>query len=124
MLGYRVLVADDEPDVRNILRRLLLSDGFCVCEAGDGIEVLAAAAHCEINAIIIDILIPNMSGTEAIQKLHADPRYAKTPIILITGSSIVRPMARSYLLGDMILFTKPLDLDQVLATVQRAVQAF
>jgi CheY-like chemotaxis protein len=123
MLGYRVLVADDEPDIRDILRRLLLSDGFCVCEAGDGVEVLAAADHCEINVIVMDILMPDMSGFEAIQKLRADPRYAKTPIILITGSPLVRPMARSYQLGDMILFTKPLDLDQVLAMVNQMVQA-
>jgi CheY-like chemotaxis protein len=123
MLGYRVLVADDEPNIRNVLRRLLLSDGFCVCEAGDGVEVLAAADHCEIDIIIIDILMPEMSGTEAIQKLRADPRYAKTPIMLITGSPIVRPMARPYSIGDMILLTKPLDLDQVLTTIHQLVQA-
>ena len=123
MLGYRVLVADDEPDIRNILRRLLLTDGFCVCEAGDGVEALAAADHCEINAIIMDILMPEMSGTETIQKLRADPRYAQTPIILITGSPVVRSLTRPYQLGDMVLLTKPLDLDQVLATVHQMVQA-
>lgn len=123
MLGHRVLVADDEPDIRNILRRLLLTDGFCVCEAGDGIEVLAAADRCDLSVIIIDILMPEMSGIEAIQKLRADPRYAKTPIILITGSPVVRSLTRPYQLGDMILLTKPLDLDQVLATVQQMVRA-
>ena len=123
MLGYRVLVADDEPDIRDVLRRLLLSDGFCVCEAGDGVEVLAAADHYVIDAIILDILMPEMSGTEAIQKLRADPRYATTPILLITGSPTVRPMARPCQLGDMILLTKPLDLNQVLTMVQQMVRA-
>ena len=44
MCRARILVADDETDIRNILRRLLLSEGFCVCEAGNGIEALAAAS--------------------------------------------------------------------------------
>jgi CheY-like chemotaxis protein len=122
MLSYHVLVADDDPDIRDILRRLLLSDGFRVYEASDGTEVLAAADQCEINAIILDVLMPKMSGAEAIQKLRANPRYAKIPIIVITGSPIIRSLARPYQLGDIVLLTKPLDLDQVLATVQQMVR--
>src|SRR5690349_15597279 len=64
MIGNRVLVADDEPHIRNILRRLLLGDGFCVCEAGDGRETLAAAAHCDVDVIVMDILMPELSGAE------------------------------------------------------------
>jgi CheY-like chemotaxis protein len=123
LFGHRVLVADDEPDIRNILRRLLLNDGFCVSEAGDGHEALAAAEHCDISVIILDILMPEMSGAEAARRLRADPRYAATPIILITGSPIVRPLARPCQLGDMILLTKPLNLDQLLTTIHQAVAA-
>jgi CheY-like chemotaxis protein len=122
-IGSRILVADDEPDIRTILCRLLLSDGFCVCEVGDGSEVLVAADRWAPNLMIIDILMPEMSGTEAIQHLRADSRYATTPIILITGSPIVRPLERPYQLGDMMLLTKPLNLDQLLMTIKQMVQA-
>jgi CheY-like chemotaxis protein len=65
--------------------------------------------------------MPNISGAEAIQQLRANPRHATTPIILITGSPIVQPMLRPCLLGNMTLLTKPLDLNQLLTTIQQAV---
>jgi len=119
MCRARILVADDETDIRNILRRLLLSEGFCVCEAGNGIEALAAAEHCNIDLALLDITMPRMTGTEAVRHLRANPRYVGTPIILMTGNV---PTGVTSQLGDIMLFPKPLDLDQVLSAIQQAVR--
>ena len=119
MCRARILVADDETDIRNILRRLLLSEGFCVCEAGNGIEALAAAEHCDIDLALLDITMPRMSGTEAVRELRAKPRYATTPIMLMTGHA---PAGFASQLGDIILFPKPLDLSQVISAIKKAVQ--
>ena len=119
MCRGRILVADDETDIRNILRRLLLSEGFCVCEAGNGIEALAAAEHCDIDLILLDITMPRMSGTEAVRELRAKPRYATTPIMLMTGHA---PAGLASQLGDIMLFPKPLDLSYVISTIKQAVQ--
>src|SRR6476620_1077668 len=81
MCRARILIADDETGILNILRRLLLSEGFCVCEAGNGLESLAAAEHCDIDLALLDITMPRMTGTEAIRELRAKPRYATTPIM-------------------------------------------
>ena len=119
MCRARILVADDETDIRNILRRLLLSEGYCVCEAGNGIEALAAADHCDIDLALIDITMPRMSGTEAVRELRANPRHASTPIMLMTGHV---PAGIAGQLGDIMLFPKPLDLGQVLSAIQQAVR--
>jgi CheY-like chemotaxis protein len=119
MCGARILVADDETDIRNILRRLLLSEGFCVCEAGNGIEALAAAENCDIDLAILDVTMPRMTGTEAVRALRANPRYATTPIMLMTGHA---PAGMASQLGDIMLFPKPLDLIQVLSAIQQAVR--
>jgi CheY-like chemotaxis protein len=119
MCQARILVADDETDIRNILRRLLLSEGFCVCEAGNGIEALAAAEHCDIDLALLDITMPRMTGTEAVRELRAKPRYAHTPIMLMTGHA---PAGIASQLGDIMLFPKPLDLGQVLSAIQQAVR--
>jgi len=119
MCRARILVADDETDIRNILRRLLLSEGFCVCEAGNGIEALAAAEHCDIDLVLLDITMPRMSGTETVRELRANPRYASTPIMLMTGHA---PAGIASQLGDIMLFPKPLDLGHVLGAIKRAVQ--
>ena len=123
MCGHRVLVVDDEPDIRTILRRTLLNGGFCVCEAGDGIEALKAAQQCDISAILMDINMPRMSGTEAVRQLRLIPRFATTPIIIITANMNMVPDGRSGQVGDMLVFSKPLNLSQVLTAVQQAVLA-
>jgi CheY-like chemotaxis protein len=120
MCRARILVADDETDIRNILRRLLLSAGFCVCEAGNGIEALAAAEHCDIDLALLDITMPRMTGTEAVRQLRANPRYASIPIMLMTGHASAS-IARQ--LGDIVLFPKPLDLEQLLSVIQQAIRS-
>src|SRR5215468_3153664 len=101
MCRARILVADDESDIRNILRRLLLNEGFCVCEAGNGVEALAAADHCDIDLALLDITMPRMTGTEAVLKLRANPRHASTPIMLMSGNA---PSGSAGKLGDILLF--------------------
>ncbi|MEO7912244.1 MAG: response regulator [Roseiflexaceae bacterium] len=113
------MVADDETDIRNILRRLLLSEGFCVSEAGNGIEALAVAEHCEIDLMVLDITMPRMTGTEAVRELRAKARYATTPIMLMTGHA---PAGIASQLGDIMLFPKPLDLKYMLSAIKQAVQ--
>jgi CheY-like chemotaxis protein len=119
MCRARILVADDEVDIRNILRRLLLSEGFCVCEAGNGIEALAAAEHCDVDLVLIDITMPRMNGTEAVRELRANPRHANTPIMFMTGHA---PMGLASQLDDIRLFPKPLDLMQLLTAIRQTVQ--
>ena len=117
MCRARILVADDEADIRNILRRLLMSEGFCVCEAGNGIEALAAAEHCDIDLALLDITMPRMSGTEAVLQLRANPRHAGTPIMLMSGNVSAGTAGQ---LGDIMLFPKPLDFTQLLSAIQQA----
>ena len=117
MLGHRILVVDDDPRIRTLLRRRLQRAGFAVCEASDGHDALAILAHTTVSLILLDILMPELSGTEVVQQLRADSRFAPTPIILMTASPIVRPQSRPHPLGDMLFFTKPFAFDQLLAAI-------
>lgn len=122
MIGYKVLVADDEPDIRNILRRLLISEGYCVCEAGNGLEAVSQAERCDINAIIMDITMPHLTGDEAVLRLRAKPEFADTPILLITGNADWASRAALTRHQNTQLMTKPLNLAQLVTTVQQMVQ--
>jgi CheY-like chemotaxis protein len=123
MNGQRVLIVDDEPHIRTILRRLLLSEGFYVCEAGDGYEALAAVDRCEVNAIVMDVLMPGMNGSEAIRSLRNNPHFATTPILIITGHLSLQPQQWADPHNRIMLLTKPLNLDQVLSSIHQLVQA-
>ena len=123
MLGHRVLIVDDEPDIRTILRRLLLGEGYCVCEAADGFEALMAVDRCAVSVILMDFLMPAMSGSEAIRHLRSNPRFATSPIVIITGHTALKPQQWSDPRNGIVLLTKPLNLDQIVTTVHQLVQA-
>ncbi len=92
----RVLVADDEPDVRLLLRLgLRHHDISIVGEAADGHEVLAMCADQPIDAIVLDLLMPRMNGFEVIPELQRDhPHIGIVAYTAVAGDFVRREMSR------------------------------
>lgn len=92
----RVLVADDEPDVRLLLRLGLRHYGITVVgEAADGFEVLSACAENEVDAIVLDLLMPKMNGFEVIPELQRDyPHIGIVAYTAVAGDFVRREMSR------------------------------
>jgi DNA-binding NarL/FixJ family response regulator len=92
----RVLVADDEPDVRLLLRLGLRHHSITVVgEAADGHEVLAACASDPPDAIVLDLLMPRMNGFEVIPELQRDhPQIGIVAYTAVAGDFVRREMAR------------------------------
>jgi CheY-like chemotaxis protein len=81
----RVLVVDDEPDLRFMLRRIFTQAGHEVTEAGNGAVALAAARQSPPDLVVTDIMMPVMGGVELIRALRADPVTASIPILSVSG---------------------------------------
>jgi len=80
-----ILVADDEKTVRSLLRDVLEIEGYHVVEAADGPEALYRL-HCGgIDLILLDVMMPGMSGMEVSQSLSADPALANIPVIMLSA---------------------------------------
>lgn len=92
----RVLVADDEPDVRLLLRLGLRHYGITVVgEAADGFEVLSACSEHEVDAIVLDLLMPKMNGFEVIPELQRDyPHIGIVAYTAVAGDFVRREMSR------------------------------
>ncbi|MGK2949257.1 MAG: response regulator transcription factor [Acidimicrobiales bacterium] len=95
----RVLVADDEPDVRLLLRiGLRHHDIAVVGEAADGHEVLEVCATREVDAIVLDLLMPRMNGFEVIPLLQRDhPHVGIVAYTAVAGDFVRREMARLHI---------------------------
>jgi hypothetical protein len=113
-----VLVIDDDPAARQIMRRTLAKDGFRVAEAESGAAGLAAARRLTPDAITLDVLMPEMDGWSVLAALKADPALAEIPVIM---ASIVDDPSLGFALGASDYLTKPVDRERLLATVRRYV---
>lgn len=81
----RVLIVDDDPRVRDLLRELLELEGYEVSTGSDGAEAIDLAASFEPDVVVSDVVMPNVGGLELCRKLKADPATAYVPVLLISG---------------------------------------
>jgi twitching motility two-component system response regulator PilH len=82
-----VLVADDEPVVRELVCDVLGESGYRTVTATNGLEVIDLATRHRPSLIIIDVMMPSMDGYTTVTRLRGDPETASIPVIVITGQS-------------------------------------
>ncbi|HUE16162.1 MAG TPA: sigma-54 dependent transcriptional regulator [Planctomycetaceae bacterium] len=113
-----ILVADDDPTIRNNLALLLRSEKYEVREAADGIEAAKVFGDGSISLALLDLNMPGRDGMDLLRS-HAD-RLEETPVIVITAYGGSAAAIEAMKLGAYDYITKPFDLDEVLFTVRRA----
>ena len=118
----RVLVVDDEPDVRNVLKRILTQAGYDVIEAEDGVKAIMTINEGEnpllLDVIISDIRMPNINGVEAIN--YFQTLWRRVPIIVLTGFPDME-MAIGFLKKGIVDYlVKPVDKEKLINAVTKA----
>ena len=119
----RVLVVDDDPEVRRSVRLILTKAGYDVIEAEDGEAGIATVKSGEnpltVNAIICDLNMPKMSGMEAIP--HFRSQFPSCPVIVMTGGGTVEKVTTLFRQGVVEFLVKPIDQARLLGAVKKAV---
>ena len=103
----KILCVDDEPDILEILKYNLSSEGYDVSTAKDGKSALKTANDTVPNVIIMDIMMPNMDGIEACEALRADDRFNDTLIMFLTARGEDYSHIAAYEAGADDYVTKP-----------------
>jgi putative two-component system response regulator len=114
------LVVDDEPRLRQVLVRLMESDGFVCRQAASGVEALAQLCDAPATLVLTDLRMPRMDGVELLRAVRA--RYPDTAVVMITASADVDAAVRCLTLGAMDYLTKPFQLEEVRARVRQAME--
>ena len=84
---FRVLLCDDEPVIRELVRTMLTSGNVCVDVASDGVECLKAAKSRAFSLILLDIVLPGMDGITICRLLKSDPATAAVPVYMLTAKA-------------------------------------
>jgi DNA-binding response OmpR family regulator len=118
----RILVVDDDPEIRSLTRLVLEGEGYVVDEAADGEAAVARAFAGDLDLVLLDVSMPKMSGWETLRVLKADPLLATVPVVMFTVKSEVRDKVHGLQDGALDYITKPFQVDELAARVRRLFQ--
>ena len=115
----KILIADDNPDLRKLLVILLKNSSYETVEAATGIEALTQARATCPDLIIMDLGMPAMTGDQATARLKADPLTSHIPVVVITAFSYGTLVDRARAVGAADILYKPFHFESLHATLQR-----
>jgi DNA-binding response OmpR family regulator len=111
--GARILVVDDEPEIGGLVERVLAADGYAVSRAGDGRDGLELALSGGYDLVILDLIMPGLSGPEVLARLPRDQ-----PVLVLSCMSDVITKVGCLDLGARDYLTKPFQIAELLARVR------
>jgi len=103
-----ILVVEDDPSVQNLLTILVEAEGYEVINAVDGLEGLVKMELQHPSLVILDLMMPNVTGDRVIDKIRGDVRLSRVPLIVVSGRHDVHE-SFDEVLGVENVFAKPLD---------------
>jgi len=117
-MAYRILVVDDEPEVRHLLSLYLESAGYEIVAVDNGKEALRSLEDGAFNLVILDIMLPEMTGWEVCRQIKNCSHTSDLPVIFLTARSqpLDRVIGLEVVHADAYL-TKPFERDQLCSTI-------
>ena len=114
----RVLLIEDEANIAEAIRFLLTRDGYSVEIRQDGRAALVAVAQMLPDLVILDLMLPGLSGLEVLTALRADPSTAALPVLMLTAKGQGRDREAAELAGVSAFMAKPFDNNEMRAAVR------
>jgi PAS domain S-box-containing protein len=120
--GKRVLIADDNADMRDYVRRLLETQGYTVETVEDGEAALASARHSVPDLILTDVMMPRLDGFGVLRGIRADPKLASTPVLMLSARAGEEAKVEALDAAADDYLAKPFAARELLARVNSNIQ--
>ena len=117
----RLLVVEDEEDLRRGLEQALREEGYAVDSAGEGADALYLAETWNYDAIVLDLMLPGLDGWEILQRVR---KKKKVPVLLLPARDGFRDRVRGLDLGADDYLVKPFDLGELLARIRALIRRY
>lgn len=118
--AVRVLVVEDEPKMADLLRRGLIEEGYAVDVASDGPTGYQAATVCDYDAVVLDVMLPEMSGFEVCQRWRRRQNWV--PVLMLTARGAIADRVTGLDGGADDYLTKPFHLDELFARLRSLIR--
>ncbi len=123
MTSPRILIVDDEADIRSLLREILSEEGYEVDVAADAVQARASRARQSPDLVLLDIWMPDTDGITLLREWSRGPAMVECPVVMMSGHGTVETAVEATRLGAFDFVEKPLSLAKLLRTVERALDA-
>lgn len=117
-MAHKILVVDDDDNLRKIVAHLLDKSGYATITAEDGEKALAILETEEIGMVILDVMMPGLSGYELCEKMQADEKLAQLPVLMLTGKVELVDKFQGFMSGAGDYMTKPFKNQELLEKVR------
>ncbi len=117
----RILIADDDQHIRELLKHFLQKEGFSVYEAADGIEASTILLEQQIHLAIVDVMMPNKDGYQLCEEIRSDYDF---PIILLTAKDQLIDKEKGFAVGTDDYVTKPFEPKELLFRIKALLRRF
>lgn len=118
-MNYKILIVDDNPEIREVVNVLLSNEGYMIEEACDGLEAIDKANDKDL--IILDIMMPNMDGYEVCRKIR---ETSNAPILFLTAKSMEQDKTQGFLCGGDDYLPKPFSYAELLGRVKALLRRY
>ncbi len=115
----KILIAEDEPDIRELVALILELDGYEIVQARDGQDAVEKARTERPDLILMDVRMPRMTGYEACETLKADPATQHIPVVFLSAKGQAGEVEAGLRAGAVAYLLKPFDAEDLLAQVKR-----
>jgi len=117
---HTILIADDEPNIRKSLARVLSLEGYHVVQAKNGKEALEEVRRSAVDLVLMDVLMPELDGLGALGSLREE--LPELPVVMMSGNASIESAVKATRLGALDFLEKPLSTDKLLITVSNALR--
>lgn len=117
----KILIVDDDPHIRELIRVYLQKEGFDTCEAADGVMALSTLATTRVDMVILDVMMPNMDGWELCSQIR---QYDDTPLLMLTAKGETNDKVRGFQLGTDDYLVKPFEPLELIARVKALLKRY
>ena len=115
-MRYQILVVEDQPEIRTIVEKYLLNEGYAVLTASDGMEALALFGSNTVHLVLLDVMMPGIDGFEVLKEIRA---ISEAPVIMLTARQGEVDRVRGFRGGVDDYVVKPFSAKELMLRVQR-----
>ena len=117
----KIMVVDDEPYIARVIKFKLEQEGYIVISANDGITGLNKIREEKPDLVLLDVMMPGMTGYEVCQKIKGDAELAGIPVVILTAKGQERDREQGFSMGASDYITKPFSPNRLLELVKSIV---